>query len=79
MEILVTVLNENDNSPVFAQPNLNKEIPEVRAFGNGRGHCSLSAVGLRKGQQGENFNPFHTDNNYNNFSGYKSGHSHCSP
>ncbi|TRZ21252.1 hypothetical protein HGM15179_005778 [Zosterops borbonicus] len=28
LEILVTVLNENDNSPVFAQPNLNKEIPE---------------------------------------------------
>lgn len=23
-------------------------------------------MGLRKGQQGEDFNPFHTDNNYNN-------------
>lgn len=23
-------------------------------------------MGLRKGQQGEDFNPFHTDNNHNN-------------
>ncbi|XP_039922299.1 cadherin-related family member 5 [Hirundo rustica] len=26
--ILVTVLNENDNSPVFAQPNLTRDVPE---------------------------------------------------
>lgn len=66
MEILVTILNENDNSPVFAQPNITRDVPEVRGFGEGRGHCSLSAVGLRKGQQGEDFNPFDTDGNYNN-------------
>ncbi|NXI77896.1 CDHR5 protein, partial [Rhipidura dahli] len=28
LEILVTVLNENDNSPVFAQPNLSRVVPE---------------------------------------------------
>ncbi|NXA71487.1 CDHR5 protein, partial [Thryothorus ludovicianus] len=28
LEILVTVLNENDNSPVFAQPNLTRDVPE---------------------------------------------------
>ncbi|XP_066178348.1 cadherin-related family member 5 [Sylvia atricapilla] len=28
LEILVTILNENDNSPVFAQPNLTREVPE---------------------------------------------------
>ncbi|NXK69790.1 CDHR5 protein, partial [Sylvietta virens] len=28
LEILVTILNENDNSPVFAQPNLTRDIPE---------------------------------------------------
>lgn len=66
MQILVTILNENDNSPVFPQPNITRQVPEVRGFGKGRGHCSLRAVGLRKGQQGEDFDPFHTDNNYNN-------------
>ncbi|NXO31472.1 CDHR5 protein, partial [Cisticola juncidis] len=28
LEILVTILNENDNSPVFAQPNLSRDVPE---------------------------------------------------
>ncbi|NWY70378.1 CDHR5 protein, partial [Erithacus rubecula] len=28
LQIIVTVLNENDNSPVFAQPNLSRDIPE---------------------------------------------------
>ncbi|NWV69586.1 CDHR5 protein, partial [Malurus elegans] len=28
LEILVTVLNENDNDPVFAQPNLSRTVPE---------------------------------------------------
>ncbi|NWS87345.1 CDHR5 protein, partial [Toxostoma redivivum] len=28
LEIIVIVLNENDNSPVFAQPNLTREVPE---------------------------------------------------
>ncbi|NXB97636.1 CDHR5 protein, partial [Orthonyx spaldingii] len=28
LEILVTVLNENDNSPMFAQPNLTRTVPE---------------------------------------------------
>ncbi|NXA91477.1 CDHR5 protein, partial [Melanocharis versteri] len=28
LEILVTVLNENDNSPVFAQPNITRDVPE---------------------------------------------------
>ncbi|NXM58341.1 CDHR5 protein, partial [Illadopsis cleaveri] len=28
LEILVTILNENDNSPVFAQPNLTRNVPE---------------------------------------------------
>ncbi|NXC84849.1 CDHR5 protein, partial [Cercotrichas coryphoeus] len=28
LEIVVTVLNENDNSPVFAQPNLSRDVPE---------------------------------------------------
>ncbi|KAM4898166.1 cadherin-related family member 5 [Sylvia borin] len=28
LEILVTILDENDNSPVFAQPNLSREVPE---------------------------------------------------
>lgn len=81
LQILVTILNKNDNSPEFPQPNITRQIPEVRGFGKGRGHCSLSAVGLRKGQQGEDFNPFHTDNNYNDvlFLGYRSGCSHCSP
>ncbi|XP_015485076.1 cadherin-related family member 5 isoform X2 [Parus major] len=27
-EILVTILNENDNSPVFAQPNITRDVPE---------------------------------------------------
>lgn len=61
LEILVTVLNMNDNEPVFAHPNLARELPEVRGFWKGRGHCSL-----RKGQQGEDSNPFHADSNHNN-------------
>ncbi|XP_023784276.1 cadherin-related family member 5 [Cyanistes caeruleus] len=28
LEILVTILNENDNSPVFAQPNITRDVPE---------------------------------------------------
>ncbi|NWV42534.1 CDHR5 protein, partial [Grantiella picta] len=28
LEILVTVLNKNDNDPVFAQPNLSRTVPE---------------------------------------------------
>ncbi|XP_056349971.1 cadherin-related family member 5 isoform X1 [Oenanthe melanoleuca] len=28
LQIIVTVLNENDNSPVFAQPNLSRDVPE---------------------------------------------------
>ncbi|NXU99934.1 CDHR5 protein, partial [Cettia cetti] len=32
-EILVTILNENDNSPVFAQPNLTRDVPEDTKVG----------------------------------------------
>ncbi|XP_030806066.1 cadherin-related family member 5 [Camarhynchus parvulus] len=28
LQILVTILNENDNSPVFPQPNITRQIPE---------------------------------------------------
>ncbi|NXS89858.1 CDHR5 protein, partial [Erpornis zantholeuca] len=33
LEILVTVLNENDNSPVFAQPSLSRDVPEDTKVG----------------------------------------------
>ncbi|NXC59197.1 CDHR5 protein, partial [Aleadryas rufinucha] len=33
LEILVTILNENDNSPVFAQPNLTRDVPEDTEVG----------------------------------------------
>ncbi|XP_014734396.1 PREDICTED: cadherin-related family member 5 [Sturnus vulgaris] len=33
LEIIVTILNENDNSPVFAQPNLAREVPEDTGVG----------------------------------------------
>ncbi|NXQ44002.1 CDHR5 protein, partial [Catharus fuscescens] len=33
LEIVVTVLNENDNSPVFAQPNLSRDVPEDTTVG----------------------------------------------
>ncbi|KAI1232664.1 Cadherin-related family member 5, partial [Lamprotornis superbus] len=33
LEIIVTILNENDNSPVFAQPNLAREVPEDTEVG----------------------------------------------
>ncbi|NXN79728.1 CDHR5 protein, partial [Bombycilla garrulus] len=33
LEIIVTILNENDNSPVFSQPNISRDIPEDTEVG----------------------------------------------
>ncbi|NXR45760.1 CDHR5 protein, partial [Hippolais icterina] len=33
LEIVVTILNKNDNSPVFAQPNLTRDVPEDTKVG----------------------------------------------
>lgn len=52
LEILVTILNENDNSPVFAQPNLTRDVPEVRGFWKGRGHCLTECCGTEEGSAG---------------------------
>ncbi|NWV21951.1 CDHR5 protein, partial [Origma solitaria] len=49
LEILVTILNENDNVPVFAQPNLSRTVPEdtkVNATIVARGELSATDADL---------------------------------